>query len=555
MGSGGFTAGGFRNPSELATLRVSRAKQTAPAPGHGGRSRVFAVRRLQGPQRRIDFARGWRQIVPMDEQEPPKPFFKRLQEKMAASRFFTFSLLLHIVIVIMGGSVVLFKAYQEPADFEASDGGLVSNEVSAQPPPEQPVDMTQTTFTPEAPQISSPTLTSITTTNVTTPTFQVAAAVPVVKPVQTDAMSKMLDKAAQAMAKGVSGNVPGTMAGRMGGTNRSRMMMEKGGKQKSEEAVMRGLRWLVKNQNADGSWAPEERAAMTGFGILSFLGHGETPTSAEFGPTVQKAIDWMIENGQKYEGRLSMTKDGWGGHGGVYAHGIAAYALGEYYTMTKDERVAPLLKQAIDYIVKGQGPDGGWMYSFDKSQSDTSVSGWQIQALKAAHLSGLNIDGVDAALDKAMLNLKRVQTDSGGFGYRKPEDRPGNAGYALAGVGVLCTYFWKQDKDELVRDGIKFILDNDRPPVKYKSDNADLYAWYYHTQACLMVGGSAWSKWNRMFQDEIADNQSPDGSWPPVETKSPGGLKKPDGYGPFYRTNLCILMLEVFYRYMPTTKG
>jgi hypothetical protein len=96
----------------------------------------------------------------------------------------------------------------------------------------------------------------------------------------------------------------------------------------------------------------------------------------------------------------------------------------------------------------------------------------------------------------------------------------------------------------------------DKYPVKYKEESADLYAWYYNTQACLMFGGSAWSKWNRMFQDEIADNQNPDGSWPPVSTKAPGGeyQKKPDGAGPYYRTTLCILMLEVFYRYMPINK-
>jgi hypothetical protein len=481
---------------------------------------------------------------------------KRLQEKLAASRFFTFSLLLHVVLVILGGSVVLFKAYQEPPDFEASEGGLVDPGTTATPPPETQ-NMTETTFTPEAPSITAPTLTAMTTTNVTTPTFQVATSVPIVKPQQTDQMSKMLDKAAQAMAKGAGGSVPGAMAGRMGGTARGKMMEMNKGKAKSEEAVMRGLRWLKMHQNTDGSWSTAERSAMTGFALLSFLGHGETPTSAEFGPTVQKGVDWLVENGQKFEGKMAMTRDGWGGNGGVYAHAIATYALGEYYSMTKDERVAPLLRQAVDYIVKGQGPDGGWMYNYDKSQSDTSVSGWQIQALKAAHLTGLNMEGVDAALDKAMLNLKRVQTDAGGFGYRDANDRKGGAGYGLCGVGVLCTYFWKQDKgDELVRDGIKFMLNDDRPPVKYKGDDANLYAWYYNTQACLMVGGSAWSKWNRMFQDEICDNQSPDGSWPPVTSKVLGEtLSKPDGYGPFYRTNLCILMLEVFYRYMPTTKG
>jgi hypothetical protein len=60
-----------------------------------------------------------------------------------------------------------------------------------------------------------------------------------------------------------------------------------------------------------------------------------------------------------------------------------------------------------------------------------------------------------------------------------------------------------------------------------------------------------------MFQDEVADAQSPDGSWPPVIAKDVPGAemqRKPDGAGPVYRTALCVLMLEVFYRYMPTTK-
>src|SRR6185503_15004428 len=114
-----------------------------------------------------------------------------------------------------------------------------------------------------------------------------------------------------------------------------------------------------------------------------------------------------------------------------------------------------LVKQAITHIVQGQAPDGGWQYHFTKGpNSDTSVSGWQIQRLKAAHLTGLGIPGVDEALDKAMLNLKRVQAEDGSFGYRRAGDRP----YSLTGVGVLCTYFWKQAKDKSVKDGIEQIL-------------------------------------------------------------------------------------------------
>jgi hypothetical protein len=491
----------------------------------------------------------------MQAPEPKKPLITRIQERLAASRFLTFSVLLHAVLVLMGGSVVLFKQYVEPPDFAASDGGLVSADAAVQAPPEQPPDLTQQTFTPQTPQLNSPTISAIQTTNVSTPTFQVQAALPVMKAMPNDAMEKALSNVAKAAtgAKGIASGLPSTMGGRAGGTARTMAMQMNGGKKESEDAVMRGLRWLVKTQNPDGSWAKGSKpfiSAMTGFALLSYLGHGETPVSAEFGPTVQKALDWLVENGKKNQGRLSMEPAF--SQAGVYAHGIAAYALGEYYTMTKDERVTEILKQAVGYIVQGQGPDGGWMYAYDKTESDTSVSGWQIQALKAAHLSGLNIDGVDASLDKAMLNLKRVQGPKGGFGYRKKEDR-----YSLTGVGVLCTYFWKQDKDKSVRDGIDFMMDETKKnfPVEYKNDKANLYAWYYNTQACLMVGGAAWNTWNRMFQDQIVKAQNPDGSWPPLAKVGGGELQSdPEGAGPFYRTNLCILMLEVYYRYMPTTK-
>jgi hypothetical protein len=290
---------------------------------------------------------------------------------------------------------------------------------------------------------------------------------------------------------------------------------------------------------------------MTGLGVLCYLGHGELPDSPEFGPTIKKALDYLLDTGTKQQGKMGSGGSLRGGPP-VYEHAIATYAMGEYYTMTKDERFADVLRQAVGYIVAGQNPVGGWDYGYAKGpRNDLSVAGWQIQALKAAHLTGLNISGVDEALDKAMVFLKQWQGPKGGFGYAAPGDS-----YSLVGVGVLCTYFWKQDKDKSVREGIDFLLKETEKdnPVKYKSEKANLYAWYYHTQACLMFGGSAWTKWNRWFQDEIADNQAPDGSWPPIAGKSPGPQSAPDGSGPYYRTTLCCLMLEVFYRYMPINK-
>ena len=478
------------------------------------------------------------------ELEPQLTFMQKFQQKLAESRYFMLSCVLHTVIVIIGGTYVIYKAI-EPPDFVAEGGdGLISATEDLPAPPETPADAVPTeVVTPQTPNINSPTIDVIQTTAATA-SFKVAA--PQVQ-VKISASATDLSKTSTKIGKlsGVGSAMSGTMSGRFG--NGKRMAMEKNKmKTATEMAVMKGLVWLQQNQNSDGSWGDSNSSAMTGLGLLCFLGHGETPESQQFGLTVAKAAQWILDNGTQFEGRLNMAKSF--SQPGVYEHGICSYALGEYYTMTQDERVKELFRQAIGYIVQGQGPGGGWGYSYDKTKDDVSVTGWQIQALKAAHLSKLDIYGVDQSLDKAMACLERMKGPKGGYGYTSPGDT-----YSLAGVGILCQLFWKGERGVL-RKGMEWVLEEtEKMPVKYKSEHANLYAWYYHTQACLMFGGSAWTKWNRWFQDELVNVQSPDGSWPVPGGKGhgPGGAKSKT----VWDTTLCILMLEVFYRYMPTTQG
>jgi hypothetical protein len=491
---------------------------------------------------------------PLQTEQPVEPvpslsFMQKFQQKLAESRFFMLSLVIHSVVVILAGGIVLYKAVIEPPDFVAEGGdGLITATEDLTPPPETPTDAVPTEqVAPQTPNINSPTIDVISTTAQTN-NFKVAPAQVQVK-INTNAAD--LAKATGNISKGISGglgNLPGTMRGRLG-SGRAKAMEQNKMKTKSEQAVMKGLVWLQQNQNADGSWGDGNKGAMTGFGLLCFLGHGETPESQQFGLTVNKAVQWILDNGTKNEGRLHMAATF--NQPGVYEHAICTYALGEYFTMTQDERVKELFKQAIGYIVQGQGPGGGWMYAYDKTADDLSVSGWQIQALKAAHLSKLDIYGVDQALDKAIAYIERVKGPKGGYGYRGPEDR-----YSLTGVGILCELFWKGERG-ILRKGMDWVLEETEKnkPVKYKGDSADLYAWYYHTQACLMFGGAAWNKWNRWFQDEICDVQNPDGSWPVPGGKGIGPQAANNKTGAVYRTSLCILMLEVFYRYMPTTQG
>ncbi len=473
----------------------------------------------------------------MDDTTPqPQAPLQRLLVKLAASRFFTFSLLIHVLLVIVLGSVALYKSVQETPDIIGDPGGLVGDSGGDDGPPAPPEAQPETEYVPPTPTM--PTSVDLSNAIISTATADFAmAATPVVP---TTVTTPSVTPVTPTVGRG-GGNkgLPGAMASR-GGAGRDAARRAGGGTDPAEKAVMNGLRWLQKNQNDDGSWGEKFKGAMTGLAMLSFLGHGEDVTSPEFGGTVRKGMEFQIALGEKNQGNLNVTTSE---NPTPYAHGIATYALAEAYVMTKEERIIPVLTQAVERIVKGQNSEGGWDYGYKTTggRSDLSVMGWQIQALKAAHLTELALPGVDAALNKSMLRVKKFQANKGGFGYTKPENK-----YSLTGVGVLALQFWKPDSNA-IRQGIDFILAG--PEVDYKGKDADLYAWYYNTQACFQKQGSAWEKWNRVWQPQIVGAQSPDGSWPPHGGKEHGGMNAVTKDGDVYRTTLSILMLEVFYRY------
>ena len=333
--------------------------------------------------------------------------------------------------------------------------------------------------------------------------------------------------------------MPQIMGDRCTVAARATAMRTTGGSPECEEAILKGLRWLKTQQKEDGSFGHQFPSAMTGLALLSFMGHCERPTSKEFGPCVRKAIDYLV-NLKGSGGFISKAH----GNAPAYEHGIATYALGEAYILTREPKIAEVFTTAVDKIIYGQSPDGGWSYGFSKEQGDTSVSGWQVQALKVAKLSGLEIAGVDSALKKSALNILRVQGPKGGFGYKTPgDDKP-----AMTAVGILVLQLVNRERGKVVRQALDLIID-DHKAAKLDYANADLYFWYYGTQACFQHQGSAWAKWNRQFQPELLKNQADDGSWKPTAGSLPkGGDTTVDGQ--VFRTSVCVLMMEVYYRYL-----
>ncbi len=373
--------------------------------------------------------------------------------------------------------------------------------------------------------------------------------------------------------------------------DRAAALAAEGGSRKTEDAVLLALEWLHANQNPDGSWGQGTRKpSMTALGLLCFLGHGETQLSPTFGSTVRSAIEFFLGQPDE-EGYLS------GDDYRAYQHGMATYALAEAYAMTRIRAIKPVVEKALELIVSGQTNEGGWFYGYAKTRvdpttgeetrwpgGDTSVSCWQIQALHAAWLTDIRysrrfMDGsLDRARQLAVQNLKRCFTPGGkqyeydaggeqkealtkaGFGYRGPDRNEWNLhsnakpNMGTTGMAVLSLQLLGHGEDPEPKAALRVMKGKDATGnFNYDADwemtkgsGYVLYGWYYITQAMFQASDlECWAYWNPRFSKMLTERQKSDGSWGyPAQ-----GQKD---YGPVYSTALCCLMLEVYYRHLPT---
>jgi hypothetical protein len=342
--------------------------------------------------------------------------------------------------------------------------------------------------------------------------------------------------------------IQGPRSKRCSKEDRLARLKEMGGKVESEDVVERGLEWLKVTQKADGSWSNKYVSAMTGFGILAYLGRCETPISQKYGDSCSRAIIYLVDIGMKNDGKLvNNTADKhW-----PYEHAIATYALCEAMTFCKQLHInipnlSEVTEKSVNVIIENQHEkSGGWDYAYDKQGNrggDLSIAAWHIQALKAASYTGLEIRGLKSAQSKAIEYVENLQGDNGGFGYT---GKPSGETYAkLTGAGVLSLQMSNKKHESAIRKGAKHVLEFSK--FDYAGKDSNLYSLYYESQAMIARGGSEWKKFNENFSEQLINSQNPDGSW-----KLPGsGSAYAD---PHYRTCLNILMLEVYYRFLPGT--
>ena len=126
--------------------------------------------------------------------------------------------------------------------------------------------------------------------------------------------------------------------------------------------------------------------------------------------------------------------------------------------MTQSPLAREPLDRAVNAILQSQKVkktakihEGGWRYSPESTDADTSVAGWNIMGLKSAKLAGIVIP--EEALDAASQYIWNMYGEAGGFGYSGP-----GAGNATTAVGILCEQFLGHGDDKRLKKALDYYM-------------------------------------------------------------------------------------------------
>jgi hypothetical protein len=297
----------------------------------------------------------------------------------------------------------------------------------------------------------------------------------------------------------------------------------------TRKAVDNALAYLKSKQDKDGAWG---NTAITSFALLAFMSNGHAPNQGLYGPEVAKGIRYLVSIARD-DGYLVGPRGG-----NMYCHGMATLALTQAYGMTSDEDLKPVLKKAVDLIIKTQNFEGGWRYEPSPTAADISVTIMQVMALRGAKDSGLHVP--DDTFKKALKYIDKCHDPrSGGYKY---QPNSGGAGYARTAAGV-CLLLLSGEYDAAdLDDAVKYL-------VKEADDRQHYwYGHYYAAHALHVYGGKSdandkiWKEYYSRMKAKLLATQKPSGEW----------LEQMERHnGAAYQTSIAVLILSVPTHYLP----
>ena len=304
--------------------------------------------------------------------------------------------------------------------------------------------------------------------------------------------------------------------------------------EKAEKAIERGLQYLIKSQNKDGSWSvigqDDFHISGTSLALMAFMVEGHFPGFGKYGAQLNKAKEYLLKR----------QKDSPTGAMGVkmYEIGLFTITMSELWGMTADpkdnKRIQDALQRVVNIILKSQNPLGGWRYApRPDAGQDTSVTATVFVSLASAREAGILIPN---GTIKRLTNYLRDQAydeQRGGFGYQ-------GKGYSVSCTagGAYAAQLAGHRETEWVKAALD-SLEND-PKIFSRKDNGHFYySHYYAMQAMIQAGEERYARWYPKIRDMLIQLQKPNGSWAEKEKDYP------------HKTPMAIIILGSPNRYIP----
>jgi hypothetical protein len=312
-----------------------------------------------------------------------------------------------------------------------------------------------------------------------------------------------------------------------------------------DQALRRALDHLRKAQQPSGAWTlgdGREATSITSLAVLAFLACGHLP--GEPGPyreAIDRGIRYVVDR-QQANGLLATNTI----NGPMYCHGISTLMLAEVVGMIHDEQLSRQARQAlargVEVILRAQAiskrndQQGGWRYQPDSNDSDLSVTGWQVMALRAARYAGCSVPA--DAIERAVGFVRRCAHENGGFGYQ-PGGGPNNP---RTGTGILSLELCGAHLEPESIKGAEYLLRKENAP-RWSSPYF-FYEVYYVPQALFQVGDRYFLPYYPGLVRILLEHQGRDGSWLSNDGNDRTG-------GRSYCTAMAVLALAVEHRYLP----
>ncbi|MEY5025847.1 MAG: hypothetical protein RLZZ244_1375 [Verrucomicrobiota bacterium] len=296
----------------------------------------------------------------------------------------------------------------------------------------------------------------------------------------------------------------------------------------------RGLSWLANAQTPEGSWnGPHQGCGVDGICLMAFLASGEDPNFGKYAGHVRRALRALLSAQNSDTGYLPNS---------MYHHGFGMLALSEAYGVVDESllwegkkpvrSIAQALELAIRCSVTSQKKNrwGGWRYSPDSADADTSVAGAMLMGLLASRNAGMEVP--DECIQSAMEYMRRATGKDGSVAYSGGFGGMGGS-LNLTAIATLVGAVSKSKDTEEYKAALGRLRDN----LESKESNSHYaeYFGYYAAQALFQGDYAAWQKWNAAKIRELQTAQRNDGSFS-------GGA---------YETGMSLLALALNYRFLP----